>query len=168
MKIEDIDKSRYRKHLNKVIVIAGLSFAALSLLLAQATIFFFTDREGSHFAINLGGVIVAMIIVGTVLNKVKHHPFMYEVYYVWRLKQQINYITRKLRAVEAAAQDNQVEAIHTLLFYYRACRQLYLLDDNTIVMDELGVKSAALDSKIEELNLELDADDYQQSFLDQF
>ena len=168
MKIEDIDKSRYRKHLNWVIVTAGLSFAALSLILAQATIFFFTDREGSHFAINLGGVVLAMIIVGSVLNKIKQHPFMYEVYYVWRLKQQINYVTRKLKAVEAAAEDNQVQAIHTLLFYYRACRQLYLLDDNTIVMDELGIKSAALDAKIESLQLQLNVDDYQQSFLDQF
>lgn len=168
MKLENIDKTTYRKHLNRVIAGSAIAFAALAIGLAQATIFLFTDREGSHFAINLSGVIVAMIIVGTVLNKIKHHPYMYEVYYVWRLKQQINYITRKLKAVETAADQNDPKAIHTLYFYYKACRQLYLLDDNTIIMDELSVKSAALDSKIDDLNLTLDASDYQQAWLDAF
>jgi len=168
MQLQQIDKSTYRKHLNIVIFSSIVSFAGLSLGLAQLAIFLFTDGQGSHFEINLAGVIVAMLIVGIVLNRIKHHEFMTEVYYVWRLKQQLNLITRKLKVINQAVENDDVAAIKILFFYYRACRQLYNLDDNTIVMDELILKANALEVRIESLNLQIAESDFEPDLLDRY
>jgi len=168
MQLQKIDKAIYRKHLNIVIVSSILVFAGLSLGLAQAAIFLFTDGQGSHFEINLAGVVLAMFIVGFGLNKVKSNGFMYEVYYVWQLKQQLNYITRKMKAINTATEKDDVIAIKIMFFYYRACRQLYELDDNTIVMDELILKSNALDVRIESLNLEVSDKDFEPDWLNRY
>lgn len=168
MNIETIDKSTYRKHLNIVIVVAAVSLAVLSLAISQTTIYLFTDREGTHFWLNLMGVVVSVVILGGLLNKYKHHPFMKEVYYVWQLKQQINYIYRKQKKIDAAVETNDIDALTIMRFYYLACEQLYTLDDNTITMDSLALKSNALNARIDELNVDIKASNYQQKLLDKF
>lgn len=168
MKLLTIDKQIYRKHLNVVIAICVVSLAILSLLISQSAIYFFTDRQGSHFWLNVMGVAVAMIIIGMGLKKVHRHPYMREVYYVWKLKQQINYIYRKSRKIDAAVIENNVEAITVMNFYYKACEQLYTLDDNTITIDSLTKKSNELNDKIATLNISMSVEDYQQSLLDNF
>ncbi|MDO6719603.1 DUF3087 family protein [Psychrosphaera sp. 1_MG-2023] len=168
MKLLTIDKQTYRKHLNVVIAICVVSLAVLSLLISQSAIYFFTDREGSHFWLNVMGVAVAMMLIGTALKKVNQHAYMREVYYVWKLKQQINYIYRKSRKIDAAVAENNVDAITVMNFYYKACEQLYTLDDNTITINSLTKKSNELQDKIESLNLKVSVEDYQQSLLDKF
>ena len=165
MQIEKIDKQRYRKHLNKVIIAGILALTALSLGISQSAIFLFTDREGSHFWLNVAGVASALLIIGSVLNKYKSHDFMTEVYYVWRLKQQINYIHRKSIKLNKAVEENDATAILIMAFYYKACRQLYELDDNTITLSSLTKKSNELEQKIASLNLEIDTNNYDQSLL---
>lgn len=165
MQIEKIDKQRYRKHLNKVIIAGILALTALSLGISQSAIFLFTDREGSHFWLNVAGVASALLIIGSVLNKYKNHDFMTEVYYVWRLKQQINYIHRKSIKLNKAVEENDATAILIMAFYYKACRQLYELDDNTITLSSLTKKSNELEQKITSLNLEIDTNNYDQSLL---
>ena len=168
MKLETIDKQRYRKHLNLVIVVGIIALTALSLGLSQTAIYLFTDREGTHFWFNVSGVAIALIILGSILNKYKHHDFMTEVYYVWRLKQQINYIHRKSLKLNPAVEQNNVDAILIMAFYYKACRQLYELDDNTITLSSLTSKSNDLQIKIEELNLTVEIKDYHQDMLRSF
>lgn len=165
MQIENINKGRYRKHLNKVIVAGIISLAALSLGISQAAIYLFTDREGTHFWLNVAGVAIALITIGSILNKYKGHEFMTEVYYVWRLKQQINYIHRKSIKLNKAVEENDPTAILIMAFYYKACRQLYELDDNTITLSSLTKKSNELEQKIASLNLEIDVNNYDQSLL---
>ena len=168
MKLEAIDKQTYRKHLNVLIVIGVVSFAGLSLGISQAAIFFFTDGQGTHFELNLMGVVFGIIIVGGLLNKFKHHPFLTEVYYVWRLKQQINAIIRKQKKVEAALANGNIDAMIIMTFYYQACTQLYNLDDNTITISTLNKKSNELQEQIASLNVSVSADDYQPELLQQF
>ena len=160
MKLESIDKSVYRSHLNRILWVSIVAFASMSLLISQVTIYLFTDREGTHFWLNVMGVVVSMIIIGSVFNRIKSHPYFYEVYYVWRLKQQINYIIRKNKALEQAVEQDDVQAITIMAFYYKACEQLYTLDDNTITMSALNKKSNALQEKIDALNLSIDISDY--------
>lgn len=160
MKLESIDKSVYRSHLNRILWVSIVAFASMSLLISQVTIYLFTDREGTHFWLNVMGVVVSMIIIGSVFNRIKSHPYFYEVYYVWRLKQQINYIIRKNKALEQAVEQDDVKAIKIMVFYYKACEQLYTLDDNTITMSALNKKSNALQEKIDALNLSIDISDY--------
>ncbi|QTH64688.1 DUF3087 family protein [Psychrosphaera ytuae] len=160
MKLESIDKSVYRSHLNRILWVSIVAFASMSLLISQVTIYLFTDREGTHFWLNVMGVVVSMIIIGSVFNRIKSHPYFYEVYYVWRLKQQINYIIRKNKALEQAVEQDDVQAITIMAFYYKACEQLYTLDDNTITMSALNKKSNALQEKIDALNQSIDISDY--------
>ncbi len=165
MQLENINKQRYRKHLNIVIVAGIIALASLSLAISQSAIYLFTDREGTHFWLNVAGVAIALLLIGSVLNRYKDHDFMTEVYYVWRLKQQINYIHRKNQKINQAVEQDDVNAILIMAFYYKACRQLYELDDNTITLSSLTQKSNELEVKIESLSLTIDVNDYQQDML---
>lgn len=168
MKFQNIDKARYRKHLNIVIAISIICFATLSLAISQGLIFLLTDREGSHFWLNVTGVAISMVIVGTILKKKSQHPFMHEVTYVYLLKHQINLITRKLRAIEAAKDDGNINACVILTYYYEACYQLYNLDDNTITINELVLKQNRLKDFLAERHIEAKAESYSQEMLTEF
>jgi len=153
MQLQSIDKARYRKHLNRVIAISILAFAGLSLGIAQFVIWQFTDGRGSHFNINLMGVIFAMLMVGLVLNKLKHHSFMTEIYYVWQLKQQLNQIIRRSLKLNQAVERNDPIAIQIMDYFYRASRQLYELDDNTITLEEHSTKALKIKNQMASLNI---------------
>ncbi|MEO2268380.1 DUF3087 domain-containing protein [Pseudoalteromonas sp. YIC-656] len=165
MKLEQIDKDRYRKHLNVVIVACIVALIVGSLGIARVLIIAWPNESGSHFYWNLFGVIVTTVIIGFVLKRYQNHEFMTEVVYVWRLKQALNLITRKLAKVKAAAEQGNVMAFHTLQFNYSGCRQLWQLDDNTITMEELAIEQAKLDVLANKFNVVADAALYQPEFL---
>ncbi len=167
MTLEQIDKTRYRKHLNIVIVACIAALVVGSLGIARLLILALPSDSGSHFHWNLLGVVVSCIAIGFALKRVEHHPFMTEVVYVWRLKQALNQITRKLRKIKAAAEQGDVQAMHALQFNYAGSRQLWQLDDNTITMDELAISQAQLDTLAERYNVEADASRYQSEYLKQ-
>ena len=76
MQLENINKQRYRKHFNIVIVAEIIALASLSLAISQSAIYLFTDREGTHFWLNVAGVAIALLLIGSVLNRYKSHDFM--------------------------------------------------------------------------------------------
>ncbi|MBR9856956.1 MAG: DUF3087 domain-containing protein [Gammaproteobacteria bacterium] len=168
MKLIDIDKTRYRRHLNRVLIGSGLALAAGSLLISQTLIALFPDPSGSHFHWNALGVLVAAAVIGLGLSKYRHHDYLTEVLYVWELKQSLNKITRKMRKLEAAAQTGDADALLALQYSYAGSRQLWKLDDNIIIMDELNAKQAQLDKLAEKFNLTLNADDYDDKLLARF
>jgi hypothetical protein len=86
MQLREIDKTRYRKHLR--MVFAGIAVALLIIALSFSTliIHLFSSPDVSHFWHNIAGVAVAAVIVAYGLNKIRPHPFMTEVVYVWDLK----------------------------------------------------------------------------------
>jgi len=51
---------------------------------------------------------------------------------------------------------------------YRASKQLYELDDNTITMESLMNKITLLEQRIQDSDLNLSTKDYDQTMLDQF
>ncbi|WP_016956994.1 DUF3087 domain-containing protein [Catenovulum agarivorans] len=152
---ENINKDTYRQHLNRVIISCIIALTALSLGIAQLLIQLFPDADGSHFHWNLFGVIVGCIVVGITLNKYKSHPYMHEVYYVWRLKKQLNYITRKRTKLNKAVEAGDVKAMQIMYFYYQGCRRLWLLDDNTITMEELSKWQTELEAQARNKRVEL-------------
>ncbi|MCU4675186.1 DUF3087 domain-containing protein [Catenovulum sp. 2E275] len=168
MQLQKIDKITYRSHLNRVIIACIASLTIGSLGIAQGLIALFPDPSGSHFHWNLTGVIISCIVIAIVLNKTKHHPYMREVYYVWQLKHSLNLITRKLKKVRQAADDNNINAMQILHYYYQGCRQLWQLDDNTITIDELTIWQAKLDTKANELSLELNKTEFSADDLHNF
>lgn len=168
MKLIEIDKERYRKHLNRVLIGCALSLAICSLILSQLLIYLFPDSSGSHFHWNAIGVLVSAALVGITLSKNRHHPYLTEVYYVWQLKQALNKITRKMRKLEAAAQQGNADAMLALQYSYSGSRLLWRLDDNTIIMDELAVKQTELNNLAEKHNVSLNVDEYNEQLLKQF
>ena len=173
MKLKEINKARYRKHLNIVIAILIVSLMALALLFGQAFIALFADAGGDNFKFNLAGVVVAGLICLKGLHGFKDHDFMVEVYYVWQLKQSLNKIFRKLKKIEEARDSNEdskrnVMALTILTYYYAASEQLFKLDDNTITLDSLSLASQTLQEKILAANLEINVADYEQSLLSDF
>ncbi len=155
MKLIEIDKARYRKHLNYVIVTSIAVFIVGSLGIAQTLIALFPSGDGSHFHWNLTGVMVTAIAIGIVLSKFKQHEFMTEVAYIWDLKQVLNQITRRMRKVKLAADNGDVRAMNIMQYSYAGSRLLWKLDDNTIVLDDLAIAQAELDSLASKYNVEL-------------
>lgn len=168
MQLIQIDKARYRKHLNRVIIGCGLALAGGSLAISQTLIALFPDESGSHFHWNLLGVVVTSIAIAFLLNKYRKHDYMTEVVYVWELKQALNKITRKMAKLKAAGREGDANALLAIHYSYAGSRLLWQLDDNTITMDELAVKQAELDSVAEKFNLTLNADDYDEAILKQY
>ncbi len=160
MKLEKIDKQTYRSHLNKIIIACIIALTALSLGSSTLAISLLNDGEVSHFWLNLSGVVFAAVVIFIVLNKLRNHPYFYEANYVWELKQQLNLITRKYKKIKQASEQGDKVALNILNFYYQGSKQLYLLDDNTITMTELNKKIADLETHSQNLNIELDINDF--------
>ncbi len=168
MPLKKIDKTLYRNHLR--VVFAGMALALMVISVATSTLFIYllSSPEVSHFWHNLAGVAFAAIIVFVVLNKIRHHSYMYEVAYVWDLKQQLNRINRKLRKIEVAVESNDNDAMVIMNFMYRGSKQLYELDDNTITMESLISKINVLDQRMQDSGLNLSTSAYDPAMLDQF
>ena len=168
MRLREIDKTRYHKHLR--VVFAGIAVSLMIIAVGSSTLFIylFSNPEVSHFSHNMAGVVVAAVMVVIVLNKFRQHPYMFEVVYVWDLKQQLNRMHRKVRKIEAAVDNNDDDAMIVLNFMYRGSKQLYELDDNTITMEGLVNKIRVLDQRMEDAGLSLSTDKYDPTLLDKF
>lgn len=168
MKLQKIDKQLYRSRLNVVIVSCIAVFAVSSLAISQALIYVFPSESGSHFHWNLLGVVVSAIGLVATLVKLKTHPKMREVSYVWDLKQVLNLIYRKNRVLKAAAKAGNVDAMLALQFSYDGSRQLWQLDDNTLTLNSLESAQTELDGWAQEHGIILDISGFRSEILKSF
>ena len=168
MQLININKARYRRHLNIVIVLCIVALLVGSLGISQSLIALFPDVSGSHFHWNLLGAVTTGVLIAWVLNKYRSHDFMTEVVYVWELKQRLNKINRKMLKLKTASREGNVNAMLAMQYSYAGSRLLWQLDDNTIVMDELAIAQVELDNLAAQYQLTLNADDYNEVILKQF
>lgn len=168
MQLIKINKARYRRHLNIVIVLCIVALIVGSLGISQSLIALFPDASGSHFHWNLLGAVTTGVVIAWVLNKYRSHDFMTEVVYVWELKQRLNKINRKMLKLKAAARQGNTDALLAIQYCYAGSRLLWQLDDNTIVMDELAIAQVELDNLAAQYHVSLNADDYDEAILKQF
>ncbi|OBT07929.1 hypothetical protein A9264_05525 [Vibrio sp. UCD-FRSSP16_10] len=168
MQLKSINKQLYRSRLNIVIVACIASLAIFSLAISQTLIYLFPSETGSHFYWNLLGVIVSAILLVLALNKLRSHPKMTEVVYVWELKHALNLIHRKNRKLLSQAQIGDVNAMLALQFSYTGSKQLWELDDNTITMSSLNKAQAQLDDWVTAFGLSLDIKQYHSGLLKAF
>ncbi len=168
MQLIDIDKTRYRKHLNFTFAAIAIALIIISLTSSTLYIALLSTPEASHFFHNLAGVITAAAIVIYALNKLRHHPYLVEVVYVWDLKQQLNRIHRKQRQLDKAITKGNHNAMIIVNFQYHGSKQLYELDDNTITMDDLMRKMNSLSNRMQEAGLSPSTSEYKAEMLDQF
>lgn len=168
MQLQEIDKARYSKHFKMVFVAVAVVLLVIALAVSTLLIYFLTDGDGSHFWLNLAGVAVAALVAGSLLRHYRQHPFMFEVMYVWDLKQVLNKIYRKQKQIKAAMAEGNTDAMQIMNFSYKGSRQLYLLDNNTLTMDELNKSVAELDALAESFSVSLDTARFSPAMLDAF
>jgi hypothetical protein len=168
MHLEDIEKSRYRKRFRIVFVAIVVVLAIVALGTSTLLIAIFGTPGESHFWLNLAGVVVGGGVVALALIKLREHPYLREVVYVWDLKQQLNQVYRKQAKIEPLVEQNDPDAIAIMYFFYRGSQQLYELDDNTITMDTITLKIRALERRIEELGLDITTDSFSKAMLERF
>ncbi len=168
MRLLEIDKNTYRKHLRMVFASIAASLLIITLVASTLLIQLLSTPDAPHFWHNLAGVAFAAFIIAFTLNKLRDHPYMVEVVYVWDLKQQLNRIHRKQKSIEIKAEENNDHALITLNYMYKGSKQLYELDDNTITMNTLNSKIRALDKKMEAAGISLSTDSYEPAMLERF
>jgi len=168
MKLRPIDKNRYRKHYRIVFAAIVIALITISQVCSTLLISWLSSPDESHFSLNLAGVVVAVLLVAYTVYRFRDHPFMDEVVYVWNLKKQLNLIYRKQHKIEPLIDDNNVDAMVIMNYMYQGSKQLYELDDNTITLDDLALKTRHLNTKLEEKGLKLTTDDFDSRLLAQF
>jgi len=168
MQLEEIDKSRYRQRFRIVFVAIVIVLTIVALGTSTLLIALLGTPGESHFWLNLAGVVVGAGVVALTLLKLRRHPYLHEVVYVWDLKQQLNQIYRKQNKIEPFVEENDPDAIAIMYFFYRGSQQLYELDDNTITMDTIALKLRALERRIEDLGITITTDSYRKAMLERF
>ncbi|MGB2742102.1 MAG: DUF3087 family protein [Cognaticolwellia sp.] len=184
MKLREVEKTVYRKHLNIIIVGFIASLLVLALAYGQGLIMLFADSVNltpepvvtaaaevagevaevaepeNNFQYNFLGVLMALLTCVFALHRLRASTFFSEVYYVWQVKQLQNAVYRKLKKIKAAAGNDDINALIILNFYYASLKQIYLLDDNTLTMSKLNSDISELNTRIEEKNLTLSTDQF--------
>ncbi len=168
MQLKEINKQKYRRHLNIVIILSIVFLTIGSLAVAQTLIMLFPSESGTHFNWNLAGVISSALLLLLLLVKFKNHTFMMEVAYVWDLKQALNQVARKMAKLKAAAENGSSDAMLAIHFSHAGSRQLWLLDDNTLNMSSLARWQEELDALALRYNLILDVNAYHNDILKAF
>ncbi len=168
MQLIKIDKTRYRKHLNRITLASIAALTLLSLGISTLLILLFSDGQSSNFYLNLIGVISGCVIVAFLLKKFRSHAYFSEVAYIWDLKQELNLIQRKIRQLDAAATENNPDALLILAFSYEGSALIWQLDDNTLMMSELNIARSKLQQQAEEAGLQLDISQYKRDLLNKF
>jgi len=87
MQLVNIDKTRYRKHLNIVIVGFIVTLLILALTFGQLLILSFGQENVNNFRYNLLGVVLSLLACMAALHSLKNSAFFKEIYYVWQMKQ---------------------------------------------------------------------------------
>ncbi|ABK49151.1 conserved hypothetical protein [Shewanella sp. ANA-3] len=170
MKLQQVDKTVYRSNMNLFMVALVLGLIVLSLSFGAGLIALFgveavPGEPTGNFHWNLLGVILAVLLCSAIVYQLKSKPFFREIYYVWQLKQLQNRIYRKLSKIRAAAADNDVKALITLLFYFTSLRQVYLLDDNTLTLSSVDKELNQLQEQCNALELTLSAEQFEVALL---
>lgn len=168
MQLLNINKSRYRKHLNIVIVGFIAVLLTLALVFGQLLIAAFAEEGVSNFRYNLLGVVLALLACAAILHSVKNSRFFKEIYYVWQIKQIQNLIYRKLKKIKAAAENDDTNALIILVFYYQSLQQVYQLDDNTLTISTVNKSLSDLKETIANKSLEISAEQFDKKLLNSY
>ena len=186
MQLIDINKARYRKHLNITIVGFISSLLVMSLLFGTVLISLFSNvgdvnevvkgasdiivdgvqaEPESNFSYNLLGVILALLANASILHSIKNSEYFTEIYYVWQVKQLQNLVYRKLKKIKLAAKEGEENALIILSFYYQSQIQIYNLDDNTITLSSIEKHLAKVNDMIATSGLTINAAQFEKSLL---
>jgi hypothetical protein len=168
MQLIKIDKTRYRKHLNIIIVGFIITLLVLALVFGQLLIISFSQEGVSNFRYNLLGVVLSLLACAAILHSLKSSDFFKEIYYVWNIKQIQNLIYRKLKKIKAAANNDDQNALVILVFYYQSLQQVYDLDDNTLTINKVNKDLDELQETITNKNLNISVEQFDKKLISSY
>ncbi|UPW20462.1 DUF3087 domain-containing protein [Agarivorans sp. TSD2052] len=164
MQIKTIDKQIYQTRSRKSYL--GISAILIISSLLWSTIFIaLFSTSDDNFRYNLLGVVTAVICLIPIITYCKSKTWFAEVMYVWHLKQELNKINRKMVKLQKAASKGEVEALTAIKFSYIGSRQIWELDDNTLMLSELSLAEQKLDVLIDKFNVSIEPAQYQSNDL---
>jgi len=168
MQLINIDKARYRKHLNITIVGFIGTLLVLALVFGQLLIASFAAEGVNNFRYNLLGVVLSLFACAAILHTLKNSDFFREIYYVWQIKQIQNLIYRKLKKIKAAARSDDTNGLIILSFYYQSLQQVYQLDDNTLTITIVNKDLSDLQETIVNKNLNISAEQFDKKLINSY
>ena len=166
MQLQHIDKKIYRSHLKHVILLVIISMLVIALSISTLLIEVIGKPEVSNFLLNLFGVIFAVAVVISLVYKNRLHPYMNEILYVWRLKQELNAIYRQSAKLKPAVDAKDHNALIIQYFNLKGSIQLYELDDNDLTLSNLKADLQALELELQLVGLVPDAGIYRRALFD--
>ncbi|QYJ85677.1 DUF3087 domain-containing protein [Shewanella mesophila] len=174
MKLVEVDKVLYRQRLNRVIAVFIGSLALLSLFFGQVLISIFGNVEiqsgesTGNLHLNFLGVLIGFALCAGALYQQRHRDYFKEIYYVSRLKALQNRIYRKLKAIKLGADKDSHDALIILNFYFASLKLVYLLDDNTLTLNNVDTELEAIKQRMTSLELSITEQDFDVELLNRF
>lgn len=165
MILQNIDKATYRKNLNILIAVTIVALLVIAIGSSTVLIHLIGEPGGSNFVLNVVGVCCAVAVVASVFYRIRTESYMREIWYVWRLKQELNAIYRHSKVLKQALENNQPQALIVAYYNLNASIQVYELDDNTLTINELKKELSVVEEKIQSLGMEVTTEDYHRDLL---
>ena len=168
MQLKTISKQRYSKHYRITFWAVIAIMMAVSLICSSLLINIIGDPSANNFWLNVAGVASAALVILMLFRRFKTHPFLYEVMYVWHLKQTLNKIYRQQTKIIPLMQTGEAKALIVMNYYYQGSKQLYQLDNNTITMEELNNKIQELAELLEKYQVNVSLEEFNIQLLQDF
>ncbi|MDO6687800.1 MULTISPECIES: DUF3087 family protein [unclassified Agarivorans] len=164
MQLKPVNKDIYQTRSRYSYI--GISALLTLFTLVWSTLFIALFSIGSdNFYLNLMGVVAAVLSIVPVVLFCKTKPWFAEVIYVWELKQELNKINRKMASLSRASKHGDAIAFSIIKFSYLGSRQIWELDDNTLMLSELALSEQKLDELAQAQGLVIDTSQYHQTQL---
>jgi len=130
--IKPWDADLYRQQTRRSTLIIAVVFLALAMLLSSLAVMLFGTPGGDNFRFNLGGVIVAVLVMAALMRLYFWtQPWMAAAVYGWQLKRSLMRITNVMHQVTAGVQAQDPAAMKLLRFYHMGLEQMHRLDANS-------------------------------------
>ncbi|MDH5910953.1 DUF3087 domain-containing protein [Vibrio splendidus] len=174
MKLQKINKEKYRKKMNLLLVSLVGSLALFAIVFGSILIELFgsvgsvTGEATGNFHLNVLGVILSVALNAFIASRVKGHDYFKEALYVWNLKQTHNQIYRKLKRIQPKAEQGDREALTILYFYYTTQKQVYDLDNNTLTIKTVQQSLDNIVELSEKWSIELDIEAFSKDLVAKF
>mgnify|MGYP006095980367 FL=1 len=174
MKLQKINKEKYRKKMNLLLVSLVGSLALFAIVFGSILIELFgsvgsvTGEATGNFYLNVLGVILSVALNALFASRVKGHDYFKQALYVWNLKQTHNQIYRKLKRIQPKAEQGDREALMILYFYYTTQKQVYDLDNNTLTIKTVQQSLDNIVELSEKWTIELDINAFSKDLVAKF
>lgn len=164
MQLKPVDKQRYQTRSRYCYFGISTVLIILSLVWSSCWIYLFSKND-DNFIFNLLGVVSAVVSMFPIVRYCKNQPWFDEVVYIWNLKQELNKINRKMSSLVQACDRAELNAFTAIKFSYQGSRQIWQLDDNTLMLTELNLSEQQLDEAIAKQGLVININDYHSEIL---